>query len=83
MMEEGEIPVINVLERAWNDDSISSILELSLAEEVTHLNLDDFTNTKCPGSIRGTDILYPNNVHSVYGRCIKYFIILWNCRYRR
>ena len=42
-MKDGEVPVINVLDRKWNDDAISSKLELTLPVEVKSLYYSFFS----------------------------------------
>ena len=37
MINDGEIPVMSVLDRKWNDDSVSTKLDVSLPEEVSIL----------------------------------------------
>ena len=34
ILREGDVPVINVLNRKWNDDSIAAIIDLKLSEQV-------------------------------------------------
>ena len=35
-MEDGEVPIINVSDRKWNDDSIAATLNLTLPPEVSY-----------------------------------------------
>ena len=36
ILKAGDVPVISVLDRKWNDDSIAAKLELKLQQEVMH-----------------------------------------------